>query len=57
MVADLPTMDSLVKRYGVLDGWGKTPGKLKILLVVSILDVDRGVEANLVNIKEGDMGG
>ena len=29
----------------------------KLELVIGQLDVGRGVEANLVNVKEGDMGG
>ena len=45
MVTDGPTTYSLGKRYGV--------GKVEVLLVVGGLDVDRGVEAKLVNIKEG----
>ena len=36
VVADVPTVDSLGKRYGAYSGWG-----MKELLVVSGLDVDR----------------
>ena len=60
MVANVPTTDSLSKRYGAFSGWGMAAGKVKVLLVVSVFDVDRGAEARLVNkdvnIQEGDMG-
>ena len=45
VVANVPTTDSLSKRYGAFSGWGMAAGKVKVLLVVSVFDVDRGVEA------------
>ena len=36
---------------------GVTAGEMEILLMVGGLDVDRGVEAKLVNIKEDNIGG
>ena len=61
MIANLPTMDSLEKRYGVFSGSWMSAEKVKVLLVVSGFDVHRDVEAQLinkyVNIKEGNMGG
>ena len=49
LVADVPTMDGLGKRYGMFSGWGMTAGRVEVLLVVSGFDVDRGAEAKLVN--------
>ena len=60
VVANAPTMDGLEKRYGTFSGWGMPVGKVEVLLVVGGFDVDRGVEARLVNkdvsIQEGDIG-
>ena len=49
MVADVPTMDGLGKRYGTFSGWGMAAGKVEVLLVVGGFDVDRGAEVRLVN--------
>ena len=60
MVTDVPTMDGLEKMYGAFGEWGMEAEKVEVLLVVSGLDLDRGMEAKLVNmyvnIKEGGMG-
>ena len=45
MVADAPTMDSLGKWYGAFSGRGMTAGKVEVLQVVSVFDVDRSAEA------------
>ena len=34
IVADVPTMDSLGKRYGAFDGWGMAAGEMEVLLIV-----------------------
>ena len=61
IVAEVPTMDSLGERYGAFGRWGMEAGKVAVFLVVTRLDVDRSVEAEVVNIyvniQEGDMGG
>jgi hypothetical protein len=41
VVIDMPTMDSLGKRFGAFGGWGMAAGKV----VISGLDVDRSAEA------------
>ena len=38
------------KKYGAFVGWGMAIGKVEVLLVVSGLDLDRNVEAELVNM-------
>ena len=35
MAADVPTMDSLGKRYEAFGGWGMVADKVEVLLVVS----------------------
>ena len=49
MVLDAPTTNSLGQRQ-------IAAGKVEVLLVFIGLDMDRSVEAKLVNIKKGDMG-
>ena len=44
MVANVPTMDSLGRRYGAFSGWGMAAGKVEVLLVINGFDVDRHVE-------------
>ena len=59
MVADVPALKSLGKRYGAYGGWQLE--NLEVLLIVSGLNVNRSAEAKFVNmyvnIKEGDMEG
>ena len=57
VVADAPTMDSLVKRYGAFGGWGITAGKVVVLLVITEFDVGRSAEAYLVKMYVNIMGG
>ena len=40
VVANVPTMDGLGKKYGTFSGWGMAAGKVEVLLVVGGFDVD-----------------
>ena len=57
VTADTLHPDGQREGDGAFGGWGMVAGKVEVLLVVSGLDVNRSVEAKLVNIKDGDMGG